>query len=140
MFDKIFHTNPPRTVTHNHHTTVVEQRAPTDASLTLLAEMQAAVEKRFIDSIKYEGNNFNCMWGTFKNHETNTWKVCCRFSLNRKEYPIEFEFREPLYFPGRHTANIAKLVKEKLIEKLAEILMLNLVTVPTGQQFSEEQP
>lgn len=60
MLDKIYIT-PHRTETQYVTREVHEHRAPTDESVKLLKEMEAAAEKKRTDAMRIEGNGFNCI-------------------------------------------------------------------------------
>jgi hypothetical protein len=54
MFDRVTVQNPTQYVTKE----VIEKRAPTDESVKLLREMEAAAQAEVIRAIKIEGNGF----------------------------------------------------------------------------------
>lgn len=54
MFDRVTVQNPTQYVTKE----VIEHRAPTDESVKLLREMEAAAQAEVIKALKIEGNGF----------------------------------------------------------------------------------
>ena len=59
MFDKHVHVLGPRSIDVHH--TVTEHRAPTDESVRLLKEMEAAAREKVVQSIRLESNDFNAV-------------------------------------------------------------------------------
>lgn len=51
----------PSSVTHHHSTTVHEHRAPTDASVALLKEMESAAEKKIVETIRVGNTAIECV-------------------------------------------------------------------------------
>lgn len=52
MFDRVVVAKSEHHHSHSHRTEVVEKRAPTDESVRLLAEMEAAARARVLQSIR----------------------------------------------------------------------------------------
>lgn len=57
MFDRHVHVLGPSSVDVQTH--VTEQRAPTDESVRLLKEMEAAAREKALATVRLEGNGFN---------------------------------------------------------------------------------
>lgn len=81
---------PRTTVFADIHETVHEHRAPTDASVRLLAEMQQAAQDRVIEAFPVQ---FNELHGTFIKYKNDflqdVWAL--RFSINGAEYTYTHE-------------------------------------------------
>lgn len=110
MFDRILNKslaapNYPQRVT------VVEQRAPTDASVRLLKDLEREAQKKIIDSLRLENNAFKGVIQTvddFNNAETIYLAV---FRLNDREMQVEHRV-------NRNGMRDEKLDRENLIKKI----------------------
>ncbi len=65
------------------------ERAPTDKSVELLNEMQAAAKKNLIKHIVLKNNSLSGSVSIFKNGACRNTTVLYRYILNGKEYVIE---------------------------------------------------
>ncbi len=73
--------------------TVHEHRAPTDASVALLKEMEAAAEKKLIESV-YVGNAaFECVVHTEMDMASDCMRMRAVFKLNGKQETAEHSYR-----------------------------------------------
>jgi hypothetical protein len=85
MFNVLAISAPRQTDIHNHHH---EHRAPTDQSVALLREMEAAALGRVLHSGRLESNSFNCEWKVMRDDHAMTATAVCRFDLNGEEHTV----------------------------------------------------
>lgn len=109
-------TNHPKTIE------VKEHRAPTDESVKILREMEKEILDNIISMGKIEDNVFNVKWYIYP--DRNSWDDVCRcvFTLNGKEYDFDFNL------PGKfvETSRIIPTIKEKILERITNVLMDDL--------------
>lgn len=83
MLDRIYVTPRPQHV--YHRTEATEKRAPTDASVQLLREMEDAAEKQIIKSIKVGNTEFECVVHVVRESMSLDTIYRAIFSLNGKQ-------------------------------------------------------
>lgn len=72
----------PSSVTHHHSTTVHEHRAPTDASVALLKEMEAAAEKKIVETIRVGNTAIECVLHKWMDNLSDRMVMRAVFKLN----------------------------------------------------------
>lgn len=110
-----------------HHVNVTEKKAPTDESLRLLSEMEAAVEKRVIERGRVENTVLDIKWIVIQERDGYTKTCHCRFILNEKEFSFSFECYE--YISGRKKQLIDHIFKN-VQEQIARLITFNLLQKP----------
>ena len=79
---------------HVHHTaTVHEHRAPTDASVALLKEMEAAAEKKLIESVHVGNTAFECVIHTANDYLSDCVVMRAVFKLNGQQETVDHKWR-----------------------------------------------
>jgi hypothetical protein len=73
---------------------VTEKRAPTDESVRLLREMEAAAVANVIKSIQIVDNSVNCSMHVQNNMLSGTKDIIVIYSLNGKRGEFEFSHRD----------------------------------------------
>lgn len=100
-----------------------EHRAPTDESVKLLRDMEAAAQAKLISITKLESNAFSATWHLFEEPTSFSTTAICRFTLNGVEHRLEI----PIKPDWRYTPQaIAEHVRDAVALKLAEILTIDL--------------
>lgn len=89
MFDRTFVN---RSISSPSHVTVTENRAPTDDSVRLLAEMEQATMKRILGKLRLEGNTIDCQ--IFEFHSLTAERVLgIAIVVNGERTMLEVEFK-----------------------------------------------
>lgn len=110
-------TNHPRTLE------VKEHRAPTDESARLLKELEQEAMNKIVAMGKVEDNKFNTKWYILQCNADFEQTCKCIFTLNGKEYDLEFRLPHDRY---QDSSNIIPQIRERIIEKLGQILLEDL--------------
>lgn len=82
MFDTIVHHKQPN---YPQHVAVTEKRAPTDESVRLLAEMEAAARERVISTGRLDNNVANCEWLVMPQGLGTDRELIVRVKINGRE-------------------------------------------------------
>lgn len=97
--------------------TIIEQRAPTDESVRLLAEMQAAAEARIIDSLRLEGNGFSGVLHTHVSDADQNVHLKLVFDLNGKR--MKETFYAPVGMGREEQMETLAAFRDKVAERIA---------------------
>lgn len=126
MFDT--HHHGPRSV--SVHSTSHEHRAPTDESVRLLKEMEAAALAKLLSVTRLESNTLKATWHVFEDHPIDSAQAICRFELNGQEHKITVDLERA----RRHLQpeQLAYQIRDKVVEKLANILTAELFAEATS--------
>lgn len=74
--------------------TVIEQRAPTDQSVALLREMEAAARAKLLESVKVSDTKFECVVHTLRDFASGDVIRKAVFSLNGEKLEAESRTNE----------------------------------------------
>jgi hypothetical protein len=74
---------------HNHTTYVEEKRAPTDASVQLLREMEKTAREQVIKSIQLSNNDLSGVVHLMEDYLSARTNVVILFKLNNKDHRVE---------------------------------------------------
>lgn len=129
MFDSISVSAPRRPNVHHH-----EHRAPTDKSVELLREMEAAAEKRVLYSARLESNEFRCVWRVVTDDYHMTHRAICQFDLNGKAHTVEVELPA-----GASRAAFADKVLKEVQREVAMQITLPLFMDATTRKAIQSQ-
>lgn len=108
---------------HDHHhtetKTIVEKRAPTDESVKLLREMEAAALAKIIDATRVGDTTFECVVHAQKDVVSDSDMYRVIFSLNGKRMTVDHTVRCIDMLNGvsgiRHIVDaLIKLISEKI--------------------------
>lgn len=86
MFDKLFLNLLPSRMTVESKTTVEERRAPTDESVRLLREMEAAAERKLLAIVRLAQNELTATAHIFDDKLASEKRIVIRFGLNGEQY------------------------------------------------------
>ncbi len=75
---------------HSHTHTVTEKRAPTDESVKLLREMNAAAKQEIITAIRVENCAIECIVHILNNHLNGTIDFIVIYKLNGVQRSVEY--------------------------------------------------
>lgn len=122
------------TTTHHHHggssktVNVTEKRAPTDESVRLLSEMEAAVMARVKAAISVTDTRFECVVHFLNDNFNAQTLVWVEFSMNGHRMDVKTHFDQvPL---------IVEAVIEKLISEVARAIACEILKpILTSQVF-----
>jgi len=117
MFDRTYIVPGRRSVHHSHDVRVTEKRAPTDESVRLLREMEAAANDRVLEAVRLTGNGFECVAQAMRDATTGDMILRAAFSLNGKKMTAEAR---------GYNLRAYELV-EKLVEAVAAKLAAEIV-------------
>lgn len=116
MFDSIVYESAP-SYPQTINKKVEEHRAPTDASITLLREMERKLERDVLSRSTLRSNTFNAEWVVIDEPMLMQQRVVCRFDLNGATHQFEERIEERLTLD-----EIKRIVHDGIIRKLAGIL------------------
>lgn len=129
MFNRTFINQSPRHVSHHHE--VREQRAPTDESVRLLREMEAAAMDSIIARGSFRDTLLEGEWVVVYDPHTLRTKAICRFSLNGREERVEVELEH---------REVPDSLRNKLVDaihyRLAAIIALKFTEHPGNLSFA----
>lgn len=79
---------------HHHRSEVYEHRAPTDASVKLLGEMEQAAEKKWLHSFRLEGCEVDCIvHHQYLLHLHDEHAFCVQYRLGGARHEVRHNFR-----------------------------------------------
>jgi len=115
----IIFTEPPRTeyVTQTVH----EHRAPTDASVALLKEMEEKAAAKITEAVRLEGNGFNCVVHTEWDALSDQTLVAVIFDLNGKRQRVDHAFRRGT--DVLRDVDAMAVVHTKVAERIASVML-----------------
>jgi hypothetical protein len=124
MFDTVVVDQRPRVERVTTSVNVTEHRAPTDESVKLLREMEAAVEARRIESFQLVSNDFTCRVDAFRDIGYEKLTMIAVFDLNGKRYTAEASVHKYDYKTSDDCrgALITK-VKDAILEELSRQIL-----------------
>ena len=102
------------------HVTIKERRAPTDASVALLKEMEAAASAKIVDAVHVANTAFDCVVHVAKDYANDCTRMRAVFSLNGQRETAEIEFRprnpsDELQAANTLRDDVAKVIASKMI-------------------------
>lgn len=103
---------------HTHTHKITEQRAPTDESVRLLAEMERAAERKYANGIRLETNDFKCVVNIYQDYPNDQTIAVARFDLNGQRMETEYRQRRSVEQDASGRALAIGLV-EAIAEKIA---------------------
>lgn len=114
----------PETVyeTHEH----IERRAPTDESVRLLREMEAAARGEVLDSISVGDTNFACVVHAARDPMTSETMLAAVFSVGGDKQKVDVRVAEGST-PREMFDALTKAVAERLAERIVLPAMLPLL-------------
>jgi hypothetical protein len=113
---------------HRSDVTVTEHKAPTDASVALLKEIEEAATKKMMEGIHLKDNNFECKIYKQKDwmNLSYTWAIV--FMLNGKKQVTEYTLDE---MDAVRTDNIsfkiAVGIRDAIAQKIADETIVDIV-------------
>ncbi len=113
----------PRTEYVNRDPEVIrvhEHRAPTDASVKLLSEMEQAANRRVIEAIRIGDTTFECVLHMMAHPMDDTTEMVAVFSLNGKKMTVQH--REANYRTDRH--GMIQALRDKMATDIATTVLL----------------
>lgn len=116
----------PRTETQYVTREVHEHRAPTDQSVMLLHEMEAAAEDKRVASIRLEGNDFSAVVQMFRRMEDCTMIFIAKFDLNGRAFVVRHEANDmqaPAIMLGALKDKVADTISRQVLDASMDALM-----------------
>lgn len=120
MFDSIHRHNH----SYNTNVQVTEKRAPTDESVRLLKELEAAAQAKIVSAIRVADTAFECVIHTMREPINDQTKVCVIFSLNGKKCEARTEI-SPYKSLQENIEQVIKCVADQIA---VEILMKTMTS------------
>lgn len=74
----------------DQHVNITEKKAPTDDSIRLLSEFEAAANNKILESVRVADNNFECVIHAQYDMLNDLEMFCAIFSLNGKKMTARF--------------------------------------------------
>ena len=120
MFDRLV-VLPGKTRTEYVTREVHEHRAPTDESVKLLREMEAAADAKRIASFKLDANNLKGVIEVW--HEQHNYRVCARavFDINGSRHTATADIQPSS--DGFHKVELMQALHAKIAETVASIVL-----------------
>lgn len=109
---------------------VHEHRAPTDASVALLKEMETAARNKIVESIKVTGNSFEAVVHMELDFASGDKVAVAIFTLNGTK--LKAEARVPTNDPKANDELYVRLVKS-VSDKIAEQIMYSFARALGGR-------
>jgi hypothetical protein len=112
---------------HRHQTEVVDRnvtinRAPTDESVELLREMEAAAEDKLIYRGEIRNNTLSAQWNVFEDMLCMAYRCGIRIKLNGNEHLLKFEIMK---FEAKTQFDAVKLIRDKLSGFIANQIIVD---------------
>ncbi|MGZ5583454.1 MAG: hypothetical protein ACXWG8_07770 [Usitatibacter sp.] len=125
------HGHGPKTV--YHHETVHEHRAPTDESVRLLKEMERAARDKIVETIRIEGNGFNCIVHRSENYLDldDTVAFVVIYDINGVRRRVDH--REPTKRSTENRIDWQARLIDNLIKAVGEDIALNILRGSLGK-------
>jgi hypothetical protein len=120
MFDRSFFIGGGHE-THAHHTTIEENRAPTDESVRILMELEQAARNKIDASYRLNDNGFECVIQLFYEPETGDTHARVIFSLNGRKCEANHTHRQ-----WDDIAAFGKAVHKAVSDRIAEECLTEL--------------
>jgi hypothetical protein len=137
--------NCPREVTVNHGpinitSNVTEKRAPTDESVRILNEMQAAAINSLLAKWEISDNIINCRAAMFRRPEHMDTLIVVVYRFNHiEDRRVEYSFDPTKVQLGTMTvANIVDGIKQAVAKDVAEVLTRSALQV-IGQDLLQQK-
>ncbi len=111
-------------------------RAPTDESVKLLKEMEEKAEAKVIESVRLEGNGFECVIHTHRDCMSDQTVYRVVFALNGKRCTVEYAASRDKD-PVAAAPEIAKLVSEKIAQEMLPPAFSALMNSTPYRQLSQ---
>jgi hypothetical protein len=115
-------------VAHSHHHEVHEHRAPTDASVKLLAEMEKAALDRILSSVRLDPCEVSCVVHHMFDHMSMSDKYIIQYQLGSGRYRVEHSLT---LFGSRTEESVATELRDALAKDIASKL-LSRITIWRG--------
>jgi hypothetical protein len=130
MFDRVTVQNPTQYVTKE----VIEHRAPTDESVKLLREMEAAAQAEVIKALKIEGNGFTAHVDMLKDI-SQPYLLIARavYDLNGTRHVVKVDVD---YYNDAEGSDAKRKLFTKLRDKIAEQIATEALMPAFAEYFS----
>ena len=110
---------------HSHHTTITENRAPTDESIRLYKEMEEKAAGNILGVYRIENNDINAEFAVFKNAGSHSVTVRMRMKINGNELTTSKVL--DLHFL-KTEMDLFKEAREMIVSKIGEHVTMELVS------------
>lgn len=104
------------------HVDVHEHRAPTDASVSLLNDMQGAALKNILSVNRLKNNELDVHWTVMECPAAMELRGVCRYKLNGKEHSFTVELDR-----FARSCDHARIIMTRVMENIAENLAFQLL-------------
>jgi hypothetical protein len=109
-----------RTVTEHRTVSVTEQRAPTDASVKLLREMEQAAKNQVIQAVSVGNTTFECVVQAAREDWSDLLKFRAVFKLNGKQMSTDHEVAgHDIRLKNKSKADIVAELRDKVAKVIA---------------------
>ena len=108
--------------------TITENRAPTDESIKIYDEIVNRAYKSILNSIKVEGNIFNCKAILYQPCEFGQEKIVCSYHADLNGFPLEGKL-EYDFFEFRIQRKTEEEVLQDIFKKLSEHVAAEILKV-----------
>lgn len=98
-----------------------EHRAPTDASIALLKEMEEKAAAKVAEAVRLEGNGFNCVVHVERDVLSDQTVVAVLFDLNGKREKVEHRFGR-----SQRDEDVMAEVRNKVAERIAGVMLASV--------------
>lgn len=119
MFDRTV-VIAPRARPATTHTTITEKRAPTDESVRLLKELEEAVQRRILETVKVGDTNFECVVRCLRDGPSQDTIFAAVFSLNGKKIEVQSRTSDYNTRPDERIAKLIAAVAERIAAEIVQ--------------------
>jgi hypothetical protein len=135
MFNS-YHISDTEYVPYEKTVRITEEKAPTDASIKLLNEMQDKVLKNILDRNFTTDNVLKVNWFVQKEPKWRGTCFVCRFNINGRNFDFTIEARDS-NFCWKKPMEVFEEMKKLVIDKLAVMLLLEGIRGDLGRSLDE---
>jgi hypothetical protein len=114
---------------HSHHHEVHEHRAPTDESVKLLTEMERAMLKRLLFSVRVDDCQVDCVIHALKDNFGLDTKWLIQYKINGVQHRIDHVFVDRGEAPDRARERLVCELVDALSRDIARRMLMQPLTV-----------
>ena len=136
MFDTI-NVRPAITQEVTRHVDITEKRAPTDESVRLLREMEAAAQKNILATVRLEGCPVDCVVHHQRNMLTDDHEFIVLYRLNSsKRIEVRHNFR---WRPSENEYESRQRLCDELLQAVAESIAAQILSPAMNSAISQSR-
>jgi hypothetical protein len=136
MLDTIVHRAGDQHHHHSSRTEVHEHRAPTDASVKLLREMEAAALAKILGNVRLEGCPVDCSVTYMRDPQNDEHRFFLRYKLGAATREVRHIYRQRMHLSDADAREDAALqLRDELAKDIANGLLDGPMRTMMGGKF-----